>query len=503
MPLLSRIRRLLPIAILLLVFTIPGRAESTGEDGIRESILSGTWYPGDADELRRTVRGYLDGVQQEPLEAAPIALIAPHAGYAYSGPVAAHAYKLLETHPFKTVVIISPSHRGRFPGVSVYDRGGYRTPLGLVPLDTEFVERLKKAKPTLRCVPRAHAREHAIEIQLPFLQVAMPGFKLVPLVMGSQDLTTCNRLAAALVSAARDDSVLFIASTDLSHYHPYDDANKLDAVVHADVEALAPEKLHADLLADQCEACGAAAMVTVMLAARAVGADRARVLYHANSGDITGDKSKVVGYMAAALWNAKGKRIIQPVPSPPAGSSPAGGSRLSDEDRATLHQIAYDSVQAAVRGEASPPLGEISGPLEAPRGAFVTLTKHGNLRGCIGHVIGRLPLAETVRKVAAAAATKDPRFPPVSEEELDQLEIEISVMSPLREVKSYAEIEVGLHGILMRRGFHSGLLLPQVATQYGWDRQAFLEHTCRKAGLPEDCWKDSTTSIYVFSAEVF
>jgi AmmeMemoRadiSam system protein A len=237
-------------------------------------------------------------------------------------------------------------------------------------------------------------------------------------------------------------------------------------------------------------------MVTAMLAAKNLGADEAQVLHYANSGDVTGDKSRVVGYMAAAFWKSDGQKQSD-IPSE------KNGPGLSKAEKALLHKIARESIAARLKGQ-SPPNYDVTSPaLKETRGAFVTLKKHGRLRGCIGHIVGRLPLADTVREMAQAAAFEDPRFPPVTASEFDDLDIEISAMTPLKEIDAVGEIQVGTHGIYITDGRRSGLLLPQVATEYGWDRRTFLEQTCRKAGLPKDAWKASGTRMFTFSAEVF
>jgi len=236
--------------------------------------------------------------------------------------------------------------------------------------------------------------------------------------------------------------------------------------------------------------------VTMMAAAR-LGANEAKVLKYANSGDATGDRSEVVGYASAAFYvkGSEGRRREGE------NGEKAG---LSEEDKALLLRIARSAIESRLTGRKEPQLLSVSGALNEKRGAFVTLHgRGGRLRGCIGCIEGRLPLYKTVREMALAAAFNDPRFPPVSRQELDNLEIEISVLTPLREVKDISEIEVGKHGIYITRGFYSGLLLPQVATQYGWDRLEFLEETCLKAGLPPTAWKDKNTNIYIFSADVF
>ncbi|MBW1995419.1 MAG: AmmeMemoRadiSam system protein B, partial [Deltaproteobacteria bacterium] len=231
-----------------------------------------------------------------------VSIIVPHAGYRYSGQVAAHGYRLLENRSFQTVVVVGPSHRAVFKGVSVYDRGGYKTPLGIVPIDRKIIEEIKQTDPGIRYVYKAHAMEHCIEIQLPFIKMLLPNARLVPLLMGDQQYETCLKLADTLARCIRGKSALLVASTDLSHFHPYHEAKKLDARVLQRVEEMDPVGLYSDLKKGISEACGGGPMVAVMLASRLLGVNVSRVLFAANSGDVTGDRSQVVGYMAAALW---------------------------------------------------------------------------------------------------------------------------------------------------------------------------------------------------------
>lgn len=474
---------------------------------VRESVIAGSWYPGEATVLRRDIESYLAAVSEKDLPGRLVALIAPHAGYRYSGQVAAYAYKLLHKQKFDSVVVLAPSHYAAFSGVSVYDQGGFKTPLGVMPLDGDLVAALKKRDDRIRYVAEAYIQEHSLEIQLPFLQVVQPGIRLVPLIMGEQDWQSCERLAAAVADCVRGRSVLVVASSDLSHFHRYDQAKSLDQLVLDRVSALDPKGLHEDLAKGRCEACGGGPVVTAMLVAQKLGANAGRVLHYANSGDVTGDRSRVVGYMAAALHAGSAAAEVAPPVSVMASTATptkvGADLGLSAEDKQRLHQIARQSIDAHLRGEKPPALDDVNGALKEPRGAFVTLKKHGELRGCIGHIVGARPLAETVAEMAEAAAFRDLRFPPVSAVEFPELEIEISALTPLEKVSNTDLITVGTHGLYLRRAGQGGLLLPQVATEFGWDRTTFLEQTCRKAGLPKDAWKDRETEIYVFSADIF
>lgn len=476
-------------------------AKPAPKEQIRESAIAGTWYPASAPELRQEIEGFLSHVPSRDIPGRLTTLIAPHAGYIYSGQVAAYAYKALEKQSFQTVVVIAPSHFARFSGVSVYDRGGFKTPLGVVALDTKFISALEKRESRIRFIPEAHEKEHALEIQLPFLQVVMPNFKLVPLVMGEQDLSTCQWLAAALADTiGSNKSVLVVASSDLSHYYPYEQAKKLDEIVINRVNGFDALGLSTNLAQGQCEACGGGPIVTAMLVASRQGATSSKVLYAANSGDVTGDRAKVVGYMAAALWAGPAQKADT---QPPAKEKAGIDSGLTAEEKAFLHKIVKETIEARSKNLKPPLLDTDSAALKEARGAFVTLHKHGELRGCIGQIVSERPLVETIAEMAVAAAFQDPRFPTVSSDELKDLDYEISVLTPLHRIKDVSEIRVGVHGIFIKKNGRAGLLLPQVATEYGWDRTTFLEQTCRKASLPKDAWKDKETEIQIFSADVF
>jgi hypothetical protein len=459
---------------------------------IRKSTIAGSWYPGTAEALRSQIQDFLKAVPEQPeIQGTLRALIVPHAGYVYSGPVAAYAYKLLLTRPFTKVVIIAPSHRYPFQGASVDSMAAYETPLGLVAVDQELVRKITARNPMFRYVPQGHAQEHALEIQLPFLQESLQQFSIVPIIQGSQDTATCEEMAQTLAEALKGEAVLLLASTDLSHFHTYEQARTLDKKTLDRVAAFDEKGLMQDLSSDRVEACGGGPLVTVMKTARLLGADRAMVLKYANSGDVTGDRSGVVGYMAGALFSSE------------RGDRKEMGNGFSKEERNLLQQLAREAIEHRLLGKPKPSRRGETQRLTEKRGAFVTLKTGGKLRGCIGHIQPSKPLSQTVIDMAEAAAFQDPRFPPLTAKELTDLSLEISALTPLKKIDSITEIEVGKHGLFLERGFNSGLLLPQVASEYGWDRQTFLEQTCQKAGLPKEAWKDKKTKIYIFSAEVF
>ena len=478
-----------------------GRAKGEGKamkEELRKPAVAGSFYPGDRKTLSRQVGEYLSKAAKEEVAGEIIALVSPHAGYMYSGLVAAHAFKVVEGMKFDAVVILAPSHRFPFQGASVYDRGGYETPLGVLQIEKELCQKLKSESNLIQDLPRAHSQEHSLEVQLPFLQAVLGKFTLVPMVMGSQDYRSCEAVGKAIARAVKGKKVLLVASTDLSHYHPYDRAVQLDRIVLDGIQAFDAQKLSRDLDSGKGEACGGGPVIAVMVAAKELGANRAKVLKYMNSGDVTGDRSGVVGYAAAVFFrNSEG--LEKESDRRKTGISLG----LTDEEKKTLRQVAQSAIGRRLKGEKPSKIDVTGGQLKENRGAFVSLHKHGQLRGCVGTIQPSRPLYQVVEEMAMAAAFEDTRFSPLSAAELKDLDLEISVLTPLQRVQDVGEIEVGKHGLYIKQGFYAGLLLPQVAMEYRWDRVRFLEETCRKAGLPKNAWKEKGTEIYLFSADIF
>jgi AmmeMemoRadiSam system protein B len=269
---------------------------------VRRPAVAGTWYPGTAQELASTIDGHL-AVVDDDVKGDLVALIAPHAGLMYSGPVAAHAYRLLSGRAFDTAVLVGPSHFVAFDGVAIVPSGGFETPFGVALIDADCASALMAASPAIHDSPSAHAREHSLEMQLPFLQRLAPGTGIVPLLMGHQTSKTARLLGDALAAALRGRRALLVASTDLSHYHDASTAAALDGVVVDCVSHFDADRLQRALETRPEHACGGGPTVAVMRAAALLGARDAIVLDRADSGDVSGDKSSVVGYMAAALGN--------------------------------------------------------------------------------------------------------------------------------------------------------------------------------------------------------
>lgn len=487
--------RVLIVAMLTSMFSAQA-ASINPEEKVRQPAVAGAFYPADPAELGKMIDGFL-AKANPPVIKDLVAIVSPHAGYIYSGPVAAYSYALLKGRKIERVVVIAPSHYEMFDFVSVYDGDAYATPFGRIPVDREFAGRLAAMSPHIKLSDRAHAvvadrGEHALEVQLPFLQRVLGPFKLVPIIMGAQDYDLCRALGVSLAKLISGPETLIVASSDLSHYHPYDEAVSIDHKTLKAIEEWDFLNLARNFERRVWEACGGGPIVAAMIAAERLGANQAKVLKYANSGDVIADHSRVVGYGAVAFYKS------------PQPSQAEESFTLTAQEKERLLDIAKKSVETAVtEGK----LYECSaGGMEAlmqERGAFVTLTKNGELRGCIGYVAAIKPLCHTVRDVAAYAALRDQRFMPVTVRELDQLEYEISVLSPLRHVMDVKQIRVGRDGLLIRNEDGEGLLLPQVAAEQHWDRITFLEQTCRKAGLPPHAWQNPDTDIFRFSALVF
>jgi hypothetical protein len=327
--------------------------------------------------------------------------------------------------------------------------------------------------------------------------------------MGRQELAWCQTLALYLEKLVRTlpGRTVLVASSDLSHYHAYDEAVAMDGRLAKPLEAMDPEGLYRGSRTEEWEACGLGPVIAVMMACRALGGRTVERLAMQNSGDTSGDKAKVVGYGG---WAFEGPPRSEPIrgsgtaasASAPAGASASTRPQLTEAQLKLLLELAQRSVERAARAESTPPFADAGPELNRPGGAFVTLNKHGELRGCIGQVEATQSLLETVMRVARLAALEDPRFSPVTPDELKELEVSVTVLGPMMPVDDPSRIEVGRHGLMIVRGRNSGLLLPQVPVEWGWDRATFLEQVCHKAGLPGDAWK-SGSLLMSFEGQVY
>lgn len=437
----------------------------------------------------------------EPVEGMPIGLIVPHAGYDYSGPVAAAGFRQLAGAPVDAAVIVASDHQHPLSApVSVWAEGGFETPLGIVGVDVELASALIETDPRITFDPAAHEGEHTIEIELPFLQRVCPHCRIVPVLMGGDDPQTVQAVADALLAVLPGRRAVVIASSDLSHYPSYDDALVVDSAMLAAIESgdtARVRETRQSLMAAgfpnllTC-ACGEGPILVTMRVTQGLGANTVTVLRYANSGDSPqGDRDQVVGYGALMFWR------YEPLD-------------LTAARREELLSLARTTVAEYLETGLVPDY-ETGDPVLARRaGVFVTLKERGDpstglkpsLRGCIGRIRTDMPLYQAVQEMAVAAATRDSRFSPLTRDELADVTFEISVLSPFRRVGDVGEVQVGTHGLMIFKDGRQGLLLPQVPVEEGWDREEFLENLCLKAGLPEACWREGA-SIYAFTAVVF
>jgi hypothetical protein len=462
---------------------------------VRPPAVAGSFYLADPAALTKMVDGFLAKANQAPLDA--VALVAPHAGHEYAGQVAAYAYASLKGRKIDRVVLLAPSHYEAFRFASVYDGSAYSTPLGQVPVDRAFAAKLASMDPLIKLSGLGHTpgpdkMEHSVEVQLPFLQRTLGQFQLVPIVMGDQSYELCRAVGVAVAKLVAGTNTLIVASSDLSHYHTYDEAEKIDHKTLKAIEEWDYLSMSRNFEQGVWEACGGGPIIAAMIASERLGASQARVLKYANSGDVAiGDKSRVVGYGAVAFLKNTGRAAEAPF-------------SLTRQEKSELMRIARQSVETSVRDRKDyEPPAPSSAALNQERGAFVTLNERGSLRGCIGYVAPMKPLYITVRDVAKFAALQDRRFRPVAASELSSLEYEISVLSPMRRVMDNKEIAIGQHGLLIRKGGYEGLLLPQVPVEEKWDLPEFLREVSLKAGLPQRAWQDPEADLFRFTALVF
>jgi len=456
-----------------------------GGQGVRPAVFAGQFYTPDPAALAAEIDGYLAAAARTaPAAGRILGLIVPHAGYVYSGRTAAAAYAIARGLAVDTVVIIGPSHRFAFDGVSIWPDGGFETPLGVARVDAGLAKEIAKAS-GFRFRPEAFAEEHSVEVQVPFVQRALPGAAIVPIVMGEQTRTTIRTLASALAKTCLEKRVLIVASTDMSHFLPKERAQAIDADTAALVQAMNTETLIRKVEAGENIMCGGGPVASLLLAAAKAGRPRVEILARADSSGFGGP---VVGYLAAAVLAGAG-----PEPAP---------FTLSAEEKADLLKLARTALTEFL--EHGREIDDLTGrdSFRAPRGAFVTLTKAGDLRGCIGFIQPVVPLGRAVIRTAIYAATEDPRFPPVTAAELQGRRVEISVLTPAREIADPRLVKVGTHGLIVEKDGYSGVLLPQVPVEFGWDRETFLGEACLKAGLPRDAWKHGA-KLSVFEAIVF
>jgi AmmeMemoRadiSam system protein B/AmmeMemoRadiSam system protein A len=491
--------RVLHLAALVLLgcsCSVAGEEETPEPDVIRPPAVAGLFYPGDRETLAAMVDSLLDASSGLETEGHVVSGVVPHAGYVYSGSVAADFYGMLEGEEYELVFLVCSSHYRAFTGMSVFDGDCYVTPLGEVPVAREVCRRLIDSHPDASFIPDAHTEEHSLEVQLPFLQRTLgDGFSIVPIVVGTAYEDQLAFMAELILAEACGRRSLVIASSDLSHYPPEElarvvDRETVDIYLQGDPAQMLSWTLYSPMPQGvSTYACGGTAMALVLCYDRIYPGVTSDVISMATSADAGGDPTGVVGYAAIC----SGSQYVNPT-----------DWSLTGEEREVLLEIARASVESAVTGETvhTTPAVDDGSDLMLPRGVFVTLKSGGLLRGCIGTIRPIEPLASAVSGMAVSAALEDPRFQPVAESELPLLDYEISVLSPMQILPDWNDVVVGTDGLLLISDAGSGLLLPQVPVEMGWDRTEFLEGLCQKAGLAPDAYLGDVV-LYRFQAEVF
>ncbi len=497
---------------------------------VRPSAIAGDWYPGDralaSVEIEQLL---LDAASAPVLPAKPAAILVPHAGWRWSGPVAAAAFRTLHRGDFTRVVVLGPSHHAAFEGFSVTDAEAYETPLGTVPICREALDALRDGK-LVRTVAGAEDREHSLEIELPFLQKTLGSFCLVPVVVGETTAESQKTMAGKL-AGLRDGKTLFVFSSDFTHYGPrygYAPFGPSGRAAGNEIRAQNDRAIGFILKKDAAgfrkfldetgdTICGRNGIgVLLELLPRISPKAEPVLLARYASLDIPrveGDDS--VTYVAIAF--AEGRPPAgKPMEKPPVREScspdsppfeEAFGRQLVRLARATIETqlLGTDAMDVAL---AALPRGRRD--LDLLRGVFVTLNRTdpaeierlGKLRGCVGQIFPVLPLRQAVAYAAVSAAIHDGRFPTVEPAELGKLEVELTLLSPPKTVASWKEIKLGTHGIVIEKSGRRAVFLPQVPGEEGWTIEETLGHLSRKAGLPADAWKDGA-AFSVFTGQIF
>lgn len=430
---------------------------------IRPVAVAGTFYAGDARILAQDVSQLLAATEADTPPLIPKALIAPHAGYIYSGAVAASAYTLLKpiAQRIRRVVLLGPTHRVAVRGLALPGVEQFSTPLGTVEIDQDAVQKIA-ALPQVFPSVQAHAQEHSLEVHLPFLQTLLPDFKLLPLAVG---MASAEEVAEVLDALWGGEETLIVISSDLSHFLPYDDAKQVD---NATVQAI----LNLRLPISHEQACGGTPINGLLLAAKRHGL-QPHLLDLRNSGDTAGSKDRVVGYAALAFTEAK---------------------PLNETERGqVLIRLARNAIASRFGETTLQPPNQAW--LNEPGATFVTLTQLGQLRGCIGSLQAHRPLLEDVCANAIAAAFNDPRFAPLTFAELAHTAVEVSLLSPVQamafssEQDALAQLRPNVDGVVFEYAQYRSTFLPQVWEQLPTP-QVFMTQLKRKAGLPADFWVD-------------
>ena len=474
---------------------------------IRKPAVAGKFYPANPIELSKAVAALFTEAQKIPLSGRPLAVIVPHSGFLYSGKIAARAFKLLEGEQFDNVVVIAPSSTVFFKGCSVYEGQGYETPMGVVEIEKELSEKIASFNLSVYLSNMGHATgstrgEHALEVQLPFLQVVLGKFKLIAIVMGEQEEDTARALGQALGAALSGTNTLIVAASNLSHFHTQKEAKTMDSLLQSAVQKFDPKALMDAIESGKAEASGGGGIAAALHAAKQLGGKDIRFLGYGNSGETTGQVDEVVGYMSAAILSSEMPGSFGTVKSV-RKNSPTKEEELElvEKHKEQLKEIAVSAITAKLKDEEySPPALK---DMKFQRGAYVTITVGGEPKGMAGRVKIREPLYQAVADMAGAAATQGIESHALTEADLDLIEVKLFILSRIELVNDFSTINIGLHGLMIKLDMHSAIYFPSELTEKSWDRKQSLEWLCLKAGLPKNSYKDKFAQIFKFAAQEF
>jgi MEMO1 family protein len=484
--------------VLLSIFSIM-ETFSQNKTTDRQPVAAGRFYPADKETLIKDISQLFENCKKLPNNWDIRAIISPHAGYVFSGKIAASAFSAIpRSSNYKNIFIIGSSHVMLFDGASVYNSGDFITPIGKILVNKDIANKLISENKVFNFPTNAHLQEHSIEVQLPFIQYYFKNNPLiVPIIIGTNNENTVKKIAEVLKPWFTSEN-LFIISSDFSHYPSYKDANETDNLTALSIASINPQTFLNTLKKNSARQipglatsmCGWTSCLMLLYLAEGDNHLEMRLIDYNNSGDSPyGGKSEVVGYHAIALTEKKNK---------PESKSISEVS-FTIEEKEMLFSIARNSIRSMLYDSKRIVTEEkyIPEALKKMLGAFVTLKINGALRGCIGRFISSDPLYKVVQASALSSAFEDPRFTPLTKEEFEKTEIEITVLGPLVKINNIKEIILGKHGIYIKKDFRSGTMLPQVATENGWTVEQFLGYTSRdKAGLGWDGWRDAEIFIY-------
>jgi MEMO1 family protein len=493
------------ILIALLVFSLSTAMAGRPQGDVKYPSVAGKFYPADAAELKSALSGYSSGAAGlQKIKGQVRGILVPHAGYNFSAGTAAYGYSVLDSS-YDYIIVIGTSHTSSEYGLQTCLYKSFVLPNGTVKSDPDLLKKLISKNKAIRQVEPAFFTEHSVEVQLPFLIEKVKDFKLLPFVVSNLTPEDAKAAAETIYGELKDKKVLVVVSSDLSHYPDYDTAKKSDKEIINCFMSMETEKIplkNEELVTRytqqglETSACGELAAAAGIEIMKKFGADKAALLKYSSSGDTPdyGDKSRVVGYASIVFTETGVKKVTDDT------------LNISIENPVKIKMLKYarQAIEQYIKTKSLIKIEDKEKIFDDNYGIFVTLKEAGELRGCIGSIEAVFPLRQGIPELACSAAFSDYRFSPVEEKELKDIDIEISILSPNKRIKSADEIVMGTHGVIVKKGGKTGLFLPQVAKETGWTKEQFLNELCsQKAGLPAGAWKDKDTELYIFTVYNF